>query len=222
MSKLKNNEQRAKNAITLILIVMIVKAISIFSNYHQYRLLQSVSHGNKISIGAATNNDLIQQIISITYLIVFIISAITFIQWFRRAYFNLNIKVDSLENSDGWAAGCWFVPILSLFMPYLIMKELYDKTNSLLLKKFDTYIKRSTLFVGWWWTLWITVNIFGYVIVFSTKFGTESITSSIVTTFLSIIGAFVFIPLAIITIKVIKDYSLIEKMIYEISNDVME
>ena len=222
MSKLKNNEQRAKNAITLILIVMIVKAISIFSNYHQYRLLQSVSHGNKISIEAATNNDLIQRIISITYLIVFIISAITFIQWFRRAYFNLNIKVDSLENSDGWAAGCWFVPVLSLFMPYLIMKELYDKTNSLLLKQFDTYIKRSTLFVGWWWTLWITVNIFGYVIVFSTKFGTESITSLIVTTFLSIIGAFVFIPLAIITIKVIKDYSLIEKMIYEISNDVME
>ena len=41
-----------------------------------------------------------------------IIIIIFWIQWMRRAYFNLHqLKTPRLQFSEGWAAGGWFVPI---------------------------------------------------------------------------------------------------------------
>ena len=93
MESLKPNEQRAKAAIILIWIFFILEIVSLISNYLQYDLLQRALSGGMISTLTVTFNDLRQQIISYTQLIVYIICAITFIRWFRRAYFNLHLRV---------------------------------------------------------------------------------------------------------------------------------
>ena len=135
MENLKPNGQRAKNAITLIWIVLALEIISLISGYFQYDLLQTVANGGEISTETATANETREQMIGIIYLIAYIISAITFIQWFRRAYFNLHLKVNHLSHTEGWAAGSWFVPIISLYRPYQIMKEIYQETKELLIEK---------------------------------------------------------------------------------------
>jgi len=128
MQDLKPNEQRSQNAILLIWIALAMNCISLVSSYFQYDLLQTAANGGEISAEAVTSNDNREQAIGIIQIIVFVVSAITFIQWFRRAYFNLHLRVNRLSQTEGWAAGCWFVPIVNLFRPYQIMKEMFQAT----------------------------------------------------------------------------------------------
>ncbi len=219
MNTLKPNHQRAKNAITLIWIVMALEILSFVSGYMQYNLLQEAANGQQISNDAATANDGREQFIAIFYLITFIISGITFILWFRRAYYNLHTKVKFLELSEGWAAGSWFVPVLNLFRPYRIMNELYQETKDLFIKNNIQFNQSfSTKYVGWWWTLWIIHNLITQFISRVYK-NTESIEHLSEQTFAFMMMNILAIPLSIITIKVIKDYSNVEHLLAEIKDD---
>ncbi|PIF63560.1 DUF4328 domain-containing protein [Flavobacterium sp. 11] len=219
MENLKPNGQRAKIAIMLLWTVLTVEIISLLSDYLQYDLLETVANGGQITTEAATDNDLRQKIIGLIYLTVYVISGITFIRWFRRAYYNLHIKAESLSFTEGWAAGCWFVPIISLYRPNQIMKELYLETQSLLSKKDENYARNlRTHFIGWWWALWIISSFLGQFI-FRYSMKAETLEELTTTTIASIVASIIGIPLAIITVKVIKDYSEVEHLLYELKDE---
>lgn len=219
MENLKPNGQRAKIAIMLLWTVLTVEIISLLSDYLQYDLLETVANGGQITTEAATDNDLRQKIIGLIYLTVYVISGITFIRWFRRAYYNLHIKAESLSFTEGWAAGCWFVPIISLYRPNQIMKELYQETQNLLSKKDENYAQNlTTHFIGWWWALWIISSFLGQFI-FRYSMKAETLEELTTTTIASIVASIIGIPLAIITVKVIKDYSEVEHLLYELKDE---
>nr|WP_315233159.1 DUF4328 domain-containing protein [uncultured Flavobacterium sp.] len=219
MENLKPNGQRAKIAIMLLWTVLTVEIISLLSDYLQYDLLETVANGGQITTEAATDNDLRQKIIGLIYLTVYVISGITFIRWFRRAYYNLHIKAESLSFTEGWAAGCWFVPIISLYRPNQIMKELYQETQILLSKKDENYAQNlTTHFIGWWWALWIISSFLGQFI-FRYSMKAETLEELTTTTIASIVASIIGIPLAIITVKVIKDYSEVEHLLYELKDE---
>lgn len=100
MQELKPNEQRSQNAMILIWIALAMNCISLVSSYFQYDLLQTAANGGEIATEAVTSNDNREQAIGIIQLIVFVVSAITFIQWFRRAYFNLHLRVNRLSHTQ--------------------------------------------------------------------------------------------------------------------------
>lgn len=211
MNEIKPNGQRAKVAIILIWIMLVLEVISLISGYLQYNLLQIAVNGGEIPQKSADANDSREEIIALIYLIFFIISAVTFIQWFRRAYNNLHFRVKNLSYTEGWAAGSWFVPIISLFRPYQIMKELYLATIQLL-KRNGNNISLNTNYLGIWWTLWIINNIIGQI-VFRYSERANTIDEIVNSTTLSIVNNLIGIPLALVTIKVIKDYSNIEHLL---------
>ncbi|WP_052259544.1 DUF4328 domain-containing protein [Flavobacterium sp. KMS] len=213
MEELRPNGQRAKNAMLLIWIVMAIELVALISKYFQYNLLQTAVNGGVITTDEAIANDTTEQTIAILYLIVYIISAVTFIQWFRRAYYNLHLKTEFLSHSEGWAAGSWFVPIISLYRPVQIMRELYEETESYLTEKglnIDDKLKTNMLTP--WWTLWIISNILGRII---SKYPTNSIDDLINSTIASVVLNIIGIPLALIAIKIIKDYSSVEPLLIE-------
>jgi hypothetical protein len=219
MANLKPNEQRAKNAILLIWIVLALEAVNFISSFFQYHLLQTIANGGYVSDAVAAANDTREGIAGILYTVAFIISAVTFILWFRRAYYNLHQKVSYLADSDGWAAGSWFVPIMNLYRPYQIMKELYLETKELFIKK-EMAVNQNftTRLVGWWWTLWIINNIIGNI-VFRYSLKAESIGELTTSTVVGMISNVVGIVLALITVKVIKDYAQVEPLLREISDE---
>lgn len=219
MESLRPNQQRAKNAIILLWITLAMESISFISGYFQYDLLQLAANGGEFSMEEANANDVREQIIAIVGVIVFIISMITLIQWFRRAYYNLHLRVSNLSHSEGWAAGGWFVPIISLYRPYQIMKELYQETKMLLVKKgvvLSHYFNTSVL--GWWWAFWVINSIMGQFL-FRYSLRAESIDELITTTVVSMVTNVIGIPVALITIKVIRDYAALETMLVEVKND---
>ncbi len=219
MESLRPNAQRAKTAITLIWIVLGIEIFALVSSLLQYFLLQDAANGELITEEAASANDIREMSIGIIYIIAFITSAVTFISWFRRAYFNLHLKVSGLSHSEGWAAGSWFVPIISLFRPYQIMKELYVQTKGLIIKNgLALYGNFSTQNLGWWWALWIINNFIGQF-EFRYSRNAESIDQLTIVTIASMISNIIGVPLALLTIKVIKDYSKMEELLVQIKEE---
>ena len=211
---LKPNQKRSEIAITLIWICLIVNLISLFSSYLQYELLTQLSNGVEIPNYKLEQNDSREQLLGVVTLIVSIISAVTFIQWFRRAYFNLHSLVPNLTYTEGWAAGSWFVPIIGFYRPYQIMMELYNKTIARLeeTKLIDNQ-SYDVSFVKVWWVLWIIVSIIGRV-VYKNISEAETIDKFIDYTVFSMVQSILYIPLSILTIKVIKEYSNFENLLF--------
>lgn len=219
MNNIKPNKQNAKYAILLIWVMLILEIISLISGTMQYNLLESVANGAEITTESANANDNREQLIGFIYIIAFLISAVTFIKWFQRAYSNLHLKVDNLSNSENWAAYCWFIPIINLFRPYQIMEEMFSKTNMLLTKnKSFKNINLSKTTVNIWWAFWILNNFMGQF-VFRYSLKAETLTELSFATKIGIIANIIGIPLALITIKMIKDYSKIELLLPQIDKE---
>ncbi|UKN02182.1 DUF4328 domain-containing protein [Paracrocinitomix mangrovi] len=165
MKNVLDNQQRAKNVTIAFYILIAAHLVSIVSDYFEYQLLSKVF----FSMEEATSNDFRQILVAILLLGTAIGVIITFIQWFRRAYHNLHkADVKGLTASEGWAAGTWFVPILNLFRPYQIMREIWVETRQYVRKNKPSELSDmeesnypSVSIIGIWWTLWIISYLLG-------------------------------------------------------------
>lgn len=214
MRALRPNENRARNAVIMIWIVATVSLGSIVSEVFTIDLLHRINEGN-FTQEEAEMNDSRTQIIGVVYVIVLIISYVTFIQWFRRAYYNLHSRIDGLEYSEGWAAGSWFVPFMNLVRPYRIMRELYQETQlELERRRVVESLELTTTAVGWWWAVWIIGSLLSRI---SSRITlkAEAIDEIILATKFSIFSDLMLIPAAILAVKVISDYSRFETLLYE-------
>ena len=214
LKTLRPNENRAKTALILLYIMLALEVVMLVSNLLQYILIEDINAGKFIGDDTIDANDTRQQMIAIVYVVAYVGSAICFIMWFRRAYFNLGQRIRT-EYDEGWAAGGWFVPIISLYYPYKIMKELYTKTNALLRDHFSGYDhKVSITTLGVWWGLWIFSNIFERIL---NKIDAETIEGVLNHTMASMASTIFGIILAFIAIKVVKDYHELEKKYFEMA-----
>lgn len=152
---LRPNQDRAKIAIAIIYIILFLQIAFLLSNYAQYYFLDNVETAN-YSYEDGEANDTRQQFLAILIILVTIISAVTFIMWFRRAYSNLQLAGEQTEYTDGWAAGAWFVPILNLFRPYQMMKEIFVKSNYIINEKLGgDGVQNYNSKIGLWWACWL-------------------------------------------------------------------
>ena len=185
---------------------MVLDIVSGFSSYLQLDLLYDLKAGIFATDEVLTANDLREQIIAVIYLIAMVICAVFFIQWFRRAYYNLQVRTGTCEHSDGWAAGSWFVPIISLFRPYHIMKELDHKTSQLITKLSGKEVTTNSVLIGFWWTLWIITNYLGNYVL-KMGFKEETLDNFISSTKIEMINSFLGIPLAVLAYLVVQNYA---------------
>nr|WP_294862559.1 DUF4328 domain-containing protein [uncultured Fluviicola sp.] len=213
---LKPNKERSKRLILVLWIFTAFQLVASISDFFQYLLLKRIEVGN-FNIAETDSNDIRQSIVSILVMLLLVGTGIVFIQWFRRAYYNLHQLSTNLTHSEGWAAGAWFVPIMNLGRPYNIMKEMMSVAQDLLIRanivQEDPRRKRS---VGIWWALWIIITILGDANArIQTK--SENLTVLIYTTIASIGIAIAYIPLTIFTVKMIKYYAELEVYLPQIT-----
>ncbi|MCE3295229.1 MAG: hypothetical protein K0R65_943 [Crocinitomicaceae bacterium] len=209
MKKFRENSQRAKMAEILIWVSGGLSLVGLITNFMEYRIYANANQGVFISMDEAQSFQITEVIVAILTVGVFIFSAITFIQWFRRAYFNQEMKF-SMTTTNGWTAGAWFIPIYNLYRPYQLMKELYENVESFLIKnQLDETKKSNFAVLGWWWGLWITLNI-AQNIVTRVSLRSESLDVLQSLAVASMAIELLYIPLAYITVKVIRNYNEME------------
>ncbi len=152
---------------------------------------------------------IITGLIAVLGLTAFIGSAITFIQWFRRAYWNAHQLFSGLRYSEGWAAGAWFVPVFWWFGPYQIAADFYKKTEARLRQ--EGLVSGSSKFhlVGWWWGLWIASSIIDNVDV---RFGISENTEI----YIGIVSNLLGIGAGFFALKFIDNYNDLERKLSQI------
>lgn len=212
---MKDNSQRAKIAMVLLAIIFVLDILSFASSSLQYELLDRVQGGFDYTDEELELNDVRESVIGLLYLAVYIGCVVTFIMWFRRAYYNLHTIAKNVLHSEGWAAGAWFVPFLNLFRPYQIMDELYSKTNAIVSSKFSDYTIKGKGIVGLWWTVWLIDN---FVSNYEGRraWRAESIEEYLHVSQLSMLSSAISIPLALLAIKVIYNYSQMERWLFRL------
>ena len=203
---LRPNAQRAKLAMFMLGVMLLLDAVSGFSSYLQLGMLNDFKEGFYVSDEAIAANDTREQLIGVVYLIFLIVSAVFFIQWFRRAYYNLQVRTGRCEHSEGWAAGSWFVPIISLYRPFHIMKEMDHKTSQLITKLSGKEVTTNSVLIGFWWTLWIITNYLGNYVL-KMGFKEETLDNFISSTKIEMINSFLGIPLAVLAYLVVQNYA---------------
>jgi hypothetical protein len=216
MNQIRKNDQRARLTIIVFWIFLGTSTLFAISSFLQYQLLQNIGNYSQEQLEM---NDLRHGGIAILHLIVFITLAVVFIQWFRRAYFNLHQTEEfSLKYTEGWAAGAWFVPFLNLVRPYEIMAEIWEKTQVV---DSDTEgwdnsskEKEGKQLVGWWWALFLLQNIANNI---ASRIGGDmnSIEGLMASTQAEMFVFFLEVPAILVAINVVKKVSKFEEAFYE-------
>lgn len=147
-------------------------------------------------------------------LFIFITAFVLFLMWFRRAYKNIQIIGYEIKHTDGWAVGGFFVPIISLYYPYNIMTEIWQKMKLTAEGNGIKHYLKGGIH-GWWWFFWI-VSFIGYYFSFKMEMRgeIENVTTTIPTfgdVFLNIID----VLHALFTVLVIKNLRDTEKELRE-------
>ncbi|HVY84098.1 MAG TPA: DUF4328 domain-containing protein [Caulobacterales bacterium] len=65
---------------------------------------------------------------------------------------------DSDIPSPGWAVGCYFVPLVNLVMPALLVNRIWRRTHQL-----SGEGEKPSAIIGWWWGLWIVTAICSWI-----------------------------------------------------------
>lgn len=161
MYPIRPNHQRAKYAILMFYLVIgfsLCQVLFYGWEYYWFSDLGGGGYGTEMYYTVVRlEQTLIYVSIGLYYL-----TAVFFIMWLRRAYYNLwAASPGSVSYSEGWAAGAWFVPILNLFRPYQIMREIWTGTQGLVPHKFPE--AHPPALVGYWWAAHISMSVIGYI-----------------------------------------------------------
>jgi Domain of unknown function (DUF4328) len=81
---------------------------------------------------------------------------VVFLVWFYQARRNAGLLDWRQRLSTGWAIGGWFVPVIFLWFPYMIMADVWRAGLP------ASERPRFALLPGAWWTCWILAWLTGY------------------------------------------------------------
>ncbi|MEM1415871.1 MAG: DUF4328 domain-containing protein [Myxococcota bacterium] len=87
-----------------------------------------------------------------------VLTGVVFLVWFFRIYENLAGLGKQGERSVGWAIGAWFVPIVSLFLPYLMMREAWEKSAPR-----EDDLRAAPPLLAVWWLAFLASNVLSRV-----------------------------------------------------------
>jgi Domain of unknown function (DUF4328) len=221
MEELRPNGERAKWAILWVkvyacslILILILRILGFYFNPNVFKF--KISENFYLYL-----NEKIVFYFSYLNLGFSVISIVFFIKWFRRAYFNLQRRVSNVSFEEHWSALSWFIPLINLYRPYVIMKELFIATKFQLndVNKDDLL---DLKIVNIWWFLFIFdrfgFRIFGVILYSSRVMNYNSFNIDIFNQ-LYVFGLLITtVSLTFYTLKLIRNYSKAEELLI-ISHD---
>lgn len=137
----------------------------IFSDYLQLRFLEEAADFH-ITAEEAEANDRRQMAVVSLRVILYLACAVAFLFWIHRAYSNLTALGNSkahLSYSPTMAVVWFLIPLANLIMPYLVSKEIWNKSDPAIRTEDDMAFTppESPMLLTVWWLAWVTSNVFG-------------------------------------------------------------
>ncbi|MBT3136343.1 DUF4328 domain-containing protein [Alteromonas sp. ALT199] len=191
----------------LLFVQVFMALIAIGSNLMEYQLLTDFQNGvyfsQEMAVADAETNDQRQQIIAISYMALFIVSGFLILKWIYQANQNVRfLGAKNMEFTPGWSIGFYFIPILALWKPYQAMKEIWKASHN----PQNWQLEKANLVIGIWWFSWIANSMVGQA-VFRMSRRAEEISEIMNVNLISQVSEILSIPLAFVTIYLIKKIS---------------
>ena len=97
---------------------------------------------------------LLAGIVLVSYVIILIGCGVVFLMWLYRARSNLRaLGAEDVRWSPGWSIAFWFIPVMSLFRPYQVVKETWQASDPASLPGWRRDPPPDIF--GWWWGLFL-------------------------------------------------------------------
>ena len=160
-----SNEQKGKKVILSFKINILLSLLILGSIIWQYMIIQEFPNNHPIPIEILSTPEQIQNIIHVGVLLSTITCCIIFLLWFKREYHNLHAINPKLKYKEAWAIWSWFIPVINLWRPYQIMKEIYTYATTTEKKEIHPEEEEiiTTPIIDLWWLLWIASNVLSQV-----------------------------------------------------------
>ena len=158
----KSGHTLARLVITLLLANAIASLLAILSGFFEMSKLSRMVAGEVVPEEEMMWSDLLVGAVGLLQVAIFLSTVIFFLMWLYRAYGNLRaLGASHLESSPGWAVGWFFIPILNLFKPYGIVKEIWRKSDPQIASSQEVTASPANppLFFLAWWITWVISNI---------------------------------------------------------------
>lgn len=122
----------------------------------EYKFLSDIRDGrytgNPALADLATANDARQSFISLAEISAFLLSGILILVWLYRIKANLHARgALGLAFKPAWSIGCYFVPIINLWVPFQAMAENWKASEDPL----NWRNLPTPALLRWWWFLWL-------------------------------------------------------------------
>ena len=146
---------------------------SVVSSLMESQLIRAVQAGETITMAEALRNDFRQTLVGALYLVMGVVAAIVFLFWIHRVSWNirhLRLSSEALARyTPGWAIGWWFIPFMSLWKPYQVMREIWTRSH-------PERVRSRLMLV--WWIAWVVSSILANRFFFDSLFGTSQMSLS--------------------------------------------
>lgn len=214
MFAIRPNQARARQLINAFYVMMGLTLLTLALAVWQYFLFQGfINDPLNIDLEKAELSDNLDRISGVIDITMKIVVIVLFIRWFRRAYYNLHMASPGQASyEEGWAAGAWFVPILNLFRPFQIMREIWVGTQRAIPHRIMDVA--PVTIVGIWWALYLAMNISGNIL-FRLSLNVDSIDDLNAVSILSLIVEIVTVPAILVAVVMVKKASSFEDLLWD-------
>lgn len=202
-STYKDASLLAKSTQILFFVCAVLAALMIWSTWRELELLKSATGGQGISDAAAAVNDSRQAFIGLVYFVLSVSGFVVLLRWISRANRNARaLGASDMRFTPGWSVGWFFVPIMNLFRPYQVVRELLNVSGRLAEQGGVRY--EVSLPIGLWWMLWILSGLVDQMSLRMTLRAAD-IQDLIYADWVSIIGSLVGIPALLLAVTIVSE-----------------
>ena len=221
LDNLKDNNDRAKMLILVFKILIFGILIGFLPQAHELYILYDLRDGVDVAQEQLEASDLYVGFLGIAQTVMYIVSAVFFVRWFRRAYANLHrIGLKDLKHRESMTFWGFVIPIVSLFWPYQIMREVWDRTQSEIKRivRSDYERNKDTYWIGIWWFLFLVSNIIGRYFIKSLFDEPANIEEFIELSHVTFVSDVLTILEALAVIIIVSHITKFEKKLYSLRN----
>jgi hypothetical protein len=205
----------------MLYVQVIVAVISIVSGYFEYQLLSDYQNGvyksQELAVADGEVSDQRQGLISIVYIVVFIVSGFLILKWIYRANYNARqLGAENMAFTPGWSVGYYFIPVLTLWKPYQAMKEIWKASKN------PSYLGSSSasFILPIWWTLWLIVGFLGQAIL-KLSMRADELPELLNLNLITQISNVLDIPLALVTLAIVNNIYNMQMSVNESANNLI-
>jgi hypothetical protein len=148
---------RGQWVVRMLALIAILAVVAVISNFLEIRLLSRIINREPVTFSEIESNDDRQAIVALIYLIALILTFILYAMWIYRAYRSLSaLTTYGSERSAKWAVWGFIIPIMSLYVPYQIVREIWRET----IPRVNMHAKVgervvTVPIIKWWWGMWL-------------------------------------------------------------------